>query len=133
MAMTWLDVLNYLKETPYYLLEKEVSIHTSDTSFELDEFSCPSWYGQYWDPNDGMYVQMILKEVHWEDGRIAEGPKLPYRIHFCKDGNKLKNYRVYSFDTKEELHKAAYVLMDDYDVIEDSGNNIWITPKKKED
>lgn len=65
--MTWMDVLNYLKETPYYLLEKPVVIYQHELdgthrNFEIDEFCCPAWDGVYWDPDDGLRVQIRLTE-----------------------------------------------------------------------
>lgn len=78
--MTWLDLLNYLKETPYYLLEKEVIIYQHEKdgthrSFEINEVCCPSWNGEYWDPDDGMLVQIRLNEFHYEHGRKVPGPE----------------------------------------------------------
>lgn len=78
--MTWLELLNYLKETPYYLLENEVIIyqHEKDGThreFVINEFCSPSWYGEWWNPDDGMLVQIRLNECHWENGAKVLGPK----------------------------------------------------------
>lgn len=78
--MTWLDILNYLKQTPYYLLEKDVIIyqHEKDGThrdFKVNEVCCPSWSGEWWDPDDGMLVQIRLNECHWENGVRVLGPK----------------------------------------------------------
>lgn len=65
--MTWLDILDYLKQTPYYLLEKDVIIyqHEKDGThrdFRIDEICSPAWTGEWWDPDDGLTMQIRLTE-----------------------------------------------------------------------
>ena len=65
--MTWLELLETLKEQPYYLLENEIII-TSDgcggfIHCEIENILCPSWDGVLWDKHDGLLMQMRLKRV----------------------------------------------------------------------
>ena len=65
--MTWLDLLGLLEDAPLRLLKDEVIIyqHEGDGThrdFRIDEVCCPAWDGEYWDPEDGMVLQLRLKE-----------------------------------------------------------------------
>lgn len=66
-TMTWLDLLDLLEDAPLRLLREEIVIyqHEDDGThrdFSVDEVCCPGWDETYWDPRDGMVLQIRLRE-----------------------------------------------------------------------